>query len=107
MTILGPIIVIVVRALQVLLAPFRALGRIIERPLAVFPKLTSAFFGIIGVILLLRTALARLTIAWVVAFAPILATAAGLTALVLLIEDWLVALEGGDSVLKRMRLTRH
>ena len=50
--ILGPIIVIIVGALQALLVPFRALGRIIERPLAVMPKLTSAFFGLIGLILM-------------------------------------------------------
>ena len=100
--VLTPVLKVVIRAVQGLIAPFRAFGRILERPIQRVPKLASLLTGLVLGVVLLRSALLRMTVAWVVAFAPVLATAAGLAALVLLIEDWLVALEGGNSIIGKM-----
>lgn len=86
---------------------FGPLGKLIDwfaEAVAVGSKNEQMFIRLIKVITGLRVAFALLkikaTLAWIATFAPIVAGAAAIAALVLVVEDLWTAFEGGDSVIK-------
>ena len=99
---LGPPIKFLITTINILLIPFRALGRIFGMVIDRMPAVTAAFIALNIALFATKVGLFRIAAAWVIAFAPVIATAAAIAAMVLLFEDWIVAIEGGDSIIGRM-----
>jgi len=99
---LGPPLILIITTINILLIPFRALGSLLGTMIDRMPAAVAAFAALNIVLFATKVALFQVAAAWLVAFAPIIASFVMISALVLVIEDWFVAVDGGDSIIGRM-----
>lgn len=99
---LGPPLKLLITVLNTLLIPFRAFGNIIGMVIDRMPAVVAAFAALNIVLFATKVQLFKVAAAWIIAFAPLIGAAAILTAIALVFEDWIVAIEGGDSIILRM-----